>query len=302
MKSLKRFDFTYILGWSVSRYETFNLCKRQYYYQYYNKYDKDFSVSKINFLKNLTSIPLEIGNVVHDVNKTLLQRLRKNANEINREKFLDYTRRKVEKYCNDKNFFEIHYKQMNNVDTEYIFNQVKICLLNLLDSYRFKWLVSEASKFGDDWIIEPPGYGETRINELKSYCKVDFLFPVNEKIYILDWKTGKPDSEKHNKQLLGYTTWASYHFESNPENIVSIVSYLNPEYKETEMSFNEWDVEEFTTQVREETQEMYNFCEDVEQNVPKDKEKFIKTPNEKLCKYCNYYELCYSLKMPNNGL
>ena len=51
---IKKFPFTSILGWSVSRYDIFNNCKRQYYYFYYGKFDKEFPVSKINELKTLT--------------------------------------------------------------------------------------------------------------------------------------------------------------------------------------------------------------------------------------------------------
>ena len=36
---LKQFEFTPILGWSASRYDTFKSCQRRYYYTYYAKYD-----------------------------------------------------------------------------------------------------------------------------------------------------------------------------------------------------------------------------------------------------------------------
>jgi hypothetical protein len=54
------------------------------------------------------------------------------------------------------------------------------------------------------WVIEPPGFGETRINDLKAYCKVDCMIPTEEGVYIFDWKTGKNDVAKHRKQLIGY--------------------------------------------------------------------------------------------------
>ena len=37
----EKFDYTPILGWSVTRYDKFLTCKRQYYYEYYGKYDPD---------------------------------------------------------------------------------------------------------------------------------------------------------------------------------------------------------------------------------------------------------------------
>ena len=47
------FDFSKILGWSVSRYNMFQTCKRQYYYNYYGKYDNKYPYSEIKKLKNL---------------------------------------------------------------------------------------------------------------------------------------------------------------------------------------------------------------------------------------------------------
>ena len=47
MSPIKRFPFTSILGWSATRYETFSICKRKYYYQYYSKYDREVEVRLI---------------------------------------------------------------------------------------------------------------------------------------------------------------------------------------------------------------------------------------------------------------
>ena len=84
---IKAFGFTPILGWSFSRYDTFSDCKRKYYYQYYGKYDSQYKRDKIDFLKGLTSIPMEIGNVSHDVIQSVLERLLKSTAPIDTEKF-----------------------------------------------------------------------------------------------------------------------------------------------------------------------------------------------------------------------
>ena len=84
---IKAFGFTPILGWSFSRYDTFSDCKRKYYYQYYGKYDPEYKRAKIDFLKGLTSIPMEIGNVSHDVIQSVLERLLKSTAPIDTEKF-----------------------------------------------------------------------------------------------------------------------------------------------------------------------------------------------------------------------
>ena len=294
MQALKKFDFTSILGWSVSRYDLFQTCKRKYYYNYYAKYDPFIPRQKIDQLKSMTSIPLEVGNIVHDVNKVLLERLKKTEQEIDKERFFDYIRRKTADYCNSKQFAEIYYGEIDNLNMPEITDKVQASLGNFLNSDRFEWLFDVALKTKGIWIIEPPGYGETRIDGMKAYCKVDFLFPVEDMLYIIDWKTGKADPDKHKKQLIGYTTWASFHFNHEPDKIYPIVAYLFPKYNELNVEVNEFDIEEFSNRVKEETDEMYEFCSVVEENIPKDKEIFSKTTFTRLCDYCNFRGLCFN--------
>ena len=87
---IKAFGFTPILGWSFSRYDTFSDCKRRYYYQYYGKYDPQYKRDKIDFLKGLTSIPMEIGIISHDVIQSVLERLLKSTAPIDTEKLEGY--------------------------------------------------------------------------------------------------------------------------------------------------------------------------------------------------------------------
>jgi len=290
---IKKFDYTSKLGWSASRYDMFFTCKRQYYYNYYGKYDKDYQRKKIEELKQLTSASLEIGTGVHDAIKILLDRLQKSEKEIDALRFFDYVRRKVEENLRSKKFKEVYYGEAINIDTGEILDEIESALNNFLSSHRYNWITTEAISHRSNWVIDPDGYGESRINGMKIYCKVDFLFPVNDLIYILDWKTGRPDEAKHNKQLLGYTAWTSYHFDKEPNKIIPIISYLKPFYKEVEPAdFIESNIRNFATQIKHETELMYSFCGNIEENIPKDKEAFEQTTNEKICSYCNYRELC----------
>ncbi len=225
---MKKFVFSQKLGWSVSRYSLFETCKRQYYYNYYAKYDPEYPLKKILALKNMTSIPLEVGNIVHDINKRLLERLQVTPKAIDEGRFYDYAEKITRKYVHAKSFQEIYYGRMKSVNAGEVFDKVRISLKNLLNSDRLTWLMDCAVPQKDEWLIEPPGYGETRIGGMKAYCKVDFLFPVNDRIFIMDWKTGKPDSKKHGRQMVGYAAWAAYHFEKDPGAISPIVAYLHP--------------------------------------------------------------------------
>lgn len=289
---IKKFPFTSILGWSVSRYDTFNNCKRQYYYSYYGKFDKEFPTVKINKLKSLTSVALETGNIVHDMICILLKRLQKTSKPIDKKKFLAYTRQLTEDYCLKKQFTEVYYKQKDSIDINEIYNSIEKILDKFLNSKRLKWIFECSLKTSKDWIIEPDGFGETRIGNKKAYCKVDCLIPNEDKVYIFDWKTGKQDISKHTKQLTGYSLWARYHFELTSKDIIPTVVYLTPEYSEKTIKLSDIDLDNFKTEVEDETKQMYDYLTDIENNYPLDKSEFKETDNEFFCRYCNFRELC----------
>ena len=195
MSPIKRFPFTAILGWSATRYETFSICKRKYYYQYYSKYDRQVEVRLIQQLKGLSSIPLAIGSAAHTVIEALLNRLVTTKKVIDREQFFDFAHRGTKHRAETEAFHEVYYGEREAVAVEDLYPKVQVCLENLLDSDRYRWLVGEAAQTSDQWVIEPPGYGESRLEGLKAYFKVDFLFPVGDHFHILDWKTGKSVEE-----------------------------------------------------------------------------------------------------------
>ena len=291
-KLIEKFEYTPILGWSTSRYETFKICQRQYFYSYYPKYDTDYSEYKIKELKSLTSIPLAVGIITHDVIAALLERLLKSESIVDIKRFLGYAEKEMKKYCKQNKFSEVYYEEIKEIDKKELFSSIKRNLENLLNSDRFKWIMEKAIREKHKWIIEPPGYGEFRLDGMKTYCKVDFLFPFEEKTYIIDWKTGKEDRKKHDKQLMGYVCWASYHFKNKPDNYYAISAYLDPTYREKELQFKNYQVENFIHNVQKETGEMHSFCEDVSENIPVGKENFKKTTHEKICNYCNFREIC----------
>ena len=92
------YEFTPVLGWSISRYEVFDKCKRQYFYTYYPKHVPGVPFYKMAALKDLTSVPLEIGNVVHDILEAFLRRLQKSDSNIDENRFLEFAREKTDEY------------------------------------------------------------------------------------------------------------------------------------------------------------------------------------------------------------
>ena len=288
---MKRYAYTPVLGWSFSRYETFSNCKRKYFYNYYGKHDTEFNIEKIEFLKGLTSIPFEIGTISHDVIEVVLKRLLKTTGPIDRKKFELYLEKHILTKL-AKNFFETYYGGLEKIELDQLLDKTKRCLKNFLASNRFEWIRDIAIVEKDNWLIEPPGYGESRLDEMKLYCKVDFLTPLDGKIVILDWKTGKKNEEKHSKQLVGYASWALHNMDMEAPEIEPIMVYLFPEYDEITINVNEHNLKEYKEIMIMQTREMYSYCSDYEENQPLAKEEFPMVEDTKSCKYCNYKELC----------
>lgn len=293
---LKRFPFTPILGWSVSRFDTFSYCKRKYYYTYYGKFDREFPLQKINQLKSLTSESLTIGSLAHDVIEAILKRLQKSTEVIDESRMKNFVKQQVQKYMLDHTFTEIYYKEKEAIDEDYIAESVFNAVMIFVKSERFEWVKNLPESSKQQWIIEPDGYGETRIQtdrgELKAYCKVDFMLPNGRDIYILDWKTGKQDPEKHRKQLIGYSLFASFHFENKFDRIIPILAYLKDGYSEVLPEISEADIENFKDDMYGDTKDMHRMNLDIENNTPLSKDEFTQTESESKCKYCEFKELC----------
>ncbi len=285
--------FTPILGWSSSRYDLFSRCKRAYFYNYYSKFVSNISFDKMKYLKSMTSVPMETGSVIHHVVEAFLDRLQKSKSNINQEKMIEFAINKVDKTFDTKVFLEEYYKYTPKIDRSFAKERVKQAVTNFLVSPLFNWITSTPMESRKEWVIEPGGYGETRLNGLKAYCKMDFLLPVDGKVYILDWKSGKKDTTKHGAQLLGYSLATQV---ANPdilaENIVPKIVYMLPEIEEFEVDINQDMLAEFQQRVKDETNEMQSYCRDIENNTPVDIENFEMCGNENICRHCNFQELC----------
>jgi CRISPR/Cas system-associated exonuclease Cas4 (RecB family) len=287
------YPFSPVLGWSLSRYEVFDKCKRQYFYQYYSRHVTEIPAYKISQLKQLTSVALEIGNVVHDVMEAFLKRLQKDDSSIDEQKFYDYARQKAASYFSTKTFVENYYEFGQKPDLGDAISRINVCLSNFMKSPCFTWLFMKAIINKENWMIEPPGYGETRLDGLKAYCKMDFLFPVDKEVYILDWKTGRKDTYKHSRQLIGYAAAASNNFGITFDAIVPKIIYLQPDFDEFELKIRDGELEEFFKTVKRQTDEMCALCKNPAQNIPSPMDAFPATPSPSMCNYCNFRELCH---------
>jgi CRISPR/Cas system-associated exonuclease Cas4 (RecB family) len=122
---------------------------------------------------------------------------------------------------------------------------------------------------------------------------MDFIFIKDDKIHIIDWKTGKKDEKKHTKQLLAYALAVK---GLNPtvksEEILPKSVYVNGIYEELSPDITDEKLTNVADTIMSQTQEMQKFCLNIKENVPLSIENFYKTSNETICKMCEFQELC----------
>ena len=80
--------------------------------------------------------------------------------------------------------------------------------------------------------------------------------------------------------------------DKEAQDIEPIMVYLYPEYDEITINVKDYDLKEYKEIIITQTQEMYGYCSDYEENIPLAKEEFPMVEDKIFCKYCNYKELC----------
>ena len=291
MIRLPSFPYTPVLGWSSTRAEIFRTCRRRYFYQYYAKYDREIPMGRILHLKTLSSIPMTIGTGVHDILATVLTRLQKSSRELDEARLDQHVETSVQNLLNGIKLQEVYYKERPAPSLEELLEPIRECLSSFLASERYGW-VRKNIHGNADCLIEPPGYGETRLRGMKIYSKVDFLFQLRGETVILDWKTGRPDPAKHRRQMLAYAAWAENNLDAPAGSIRCILAYLQPGYEEIEAVPTEAELDALAAEVSADIQQMKALCRDPEQNVPVEKEQFPMTERLGYCRHCQYRKLC----------
>ena len=119
---------------------------------------------------------------------------------------------------------EVHYGQRSVPEAADLQQPAMDCLEQLLASERYLWLV-EVLQGDPRYLIEPPGYGEARLQGMKIYAKVDCLIEVGAEVVILDWKTGRRAEADPLQLALYRLAWAELH-ELDPAQVRAAFCYV----------------------------------------------------------------------------
>ena len=237
-------DFKNTLSWSRTRISTLHHCKRQYYYQYYLKWDgwswDAPERRKVAYrLSKMSNLPLLVGSAVHDTIKVMLEQLREHGcvteenpslyarreilTRVWRDALADLWKRNPKRH---PPMYEIYYGQQ--VPPERL-KEMGAKVARCLDSFQASALFGELSTEDPSrWRAVDPDFDQAlqvTVEGFPVWAIPDFARETADGVCeIWDWKTGRenpadkmlPSDRKIAQWKLASQGWMMMTMPTNP--------------------------------------------------------------------------------------
>jgi hypothetical protein len=291
----KKYPFSWEPGWSYSRMNTLRICLRLYWYDYYAKrFAPAGEKKKILELKELSKIPFELGNAVHQTIADVIGDLKAENCLLDREIAREAAVKMFDVLVSSKQLIETRLGiPFTAEDREGAHDRIRTSIDTF---YGSRWLAlledTEPGSRGE-WLVDPPGFGEFRLDGKKAYAKPDLVFEHSGRRYLLEWKSGNPHKEQNMTQVQAYMLYARDIMELDVRSTVGVVHYLtHPEEAPIVVEGGSLDLAAIKGKIWHEIGLIESLCEDVATNTPRSIGHFPKTDVPGYCRLCNYREMC----------
>ncbi|MCD4760015.1 PD-(D/E)XK nuclease family protein [archaeon] len=291
-------------SWSKSRDGIFNECKRKYYFNHYGFWGgwditAPEKIRELYILKNLSTRQMWIGQVVHDIIKYYLTKL-KSGEDINSSQLIFRLKKilKEDFECSEIGMYKKFPKKCGLVEHEYkmliskdewdeLFKYAEKCVMNFYNSDTLKEIKKEDI---NDWLFLED-FLSFDFEGTKIYLSMDFVIKNEDnQIVLYDWKTGKERNVKMDTQLACYALYVLQKWNLNPDRII-IKNFNVALDKEDEFKVTTQVIEDIKNYMRKSIEDMKNILKDKENNVAEEN-NFPKTTDIKNCLRCNFKKVC----------
>jgi CRISPR/Cas system-associated exonuclease Cas4 (RecB family) len=284
------------LTWSLSRHDTFTRCRRRYWLNYYLA----FSNQEVARLKELSSLDLWVGSLVHDAIEVYL----KTYHHTGDRKHMDPERiiRQVThgQMPQDWSFSLIGNKRFRLFEHEYGIDvsaddkKMRVgMVVRALRNFFAGPILAEAIAVGrKNWLT---------IDEVKPYeiegvtvnAALDFAYRrADGRVHIVDWKTGRSESRTSQIQIAGYALIALQQgWAKVPEDIDATLSYLALGTDKTK-TMTEAIIDKARSTIKASAQAMRDAVADPALNIGR-RDDFPLTTSQWDCKRCAFKGICY---------
>ncbi|NLJ73750.1 MAG: PD-(D/E)XK nuclease family protein [Firmicutes bacterium] len=294
-------------SWSFSRQQTFDACRRRYYYQYYGSHNGwEFSAPQeaalAYRLKKLGNLYTALGDGVHQTAEQIVRMVRRGDSVPSVEEIEEMIRehlRVVWRSSRDQR--ELFLSRPNRVPmlhefyygrgpSEEVVNLINTrasqCAHALAHSVSLQELGAEGTTFvGSEQFDTFELYGTA------VYAVPDLLYYLgDEEWVIVDWKTGEQSKDDQDQVSL-YALYVMAKYGVSVEKIKARLEYLSSG-SSIEMQFSE----EILGRIKEDAQrgmeQMQCLLSDKDLNKAQPISQFPLTSERYRCRMCNYLELC----------
>lgn len=297
-------ELTNTFSWSRSRDNTFQECRRRYFFQYYGAWggwetDAPAETRRLYVLKQLASRQMWAGRVVHDAIEMILKAVAEGY-EVPTEPFIrDVVERMRQDWRSSRDgryrdnpksaaLFEHEYAVDVKPETWQALRQhVEGCVrtflrLPLLAEIRrtplAHWLVEYSSKafeFEGTAVWVAPDFG---------------FWNDADRLVLVDWKTGASAPESTAFQLGCYALYAHEVLKRPPEQVDLLEVNLR-DGAVTEVHWDDARLQAIKERVRFSIRAMKAYLADAEANAAVI-DNFERTEDLRLCRWCNFRAVC----------
>lgn len=227
------------LTWSASRAKLFDTCRRQYYFQYYASFrgwdPKAPRAARIAYrLKQMTSLPQLVGNVVHDTIQAWLEARLRGA-QLPQEKAMQRARAALDRAWRESRgrgwlerpkriarLTEHHYG--DGITPERAAELLRKVERALQGFFEHASLAPLRTSWPGHW-LSVEGRDRFEVDDVPVFAVPDFALRRGDEVLVLDWKTGRP-REDDRRQMLVYALYARERWNVDPASLSLWLVYL----------------------------------------------------------------------------
>jgi PD-(D/E)XK nuclease superfamily len=294
-----------VFSWSRSRASMFEDCRRRYYYHYYGAWGGWEStaapdVRHLYVLKQLTGRQGWAGRTVHTAVELMLRALHA-GRELSEERLIEDTVSRMRdewRFSRRGRYRERPREAVALFEHEYgvevpgqawqaLRDHVCRCLRNF---QRLPLLAEIRRTPPERWIL----IEDVRAFEFEGtpvYAAPDFgYWARDDRLALVDWKTGSPNPDETAVQLGGYALYARDILDVPPDR----VDLLEVNLRAGEVSVHPWDaarLDKIRERLRLSIRGMKAWLRDPDANVAA-LEDFERTEDLRLCRWCNFKAVC----------
>lgn len=281
-------------SWSISRHDTFQSCRRRYFYSYYVA-PEDPEVKR---LKRLSALPLWAGSVVHETIEELLKTRETLPSQTEQEAIVRaavHSRmltdwRASEAASPDFRLFEHEYGTPVEPEDKKIV--VGIVMRSLRNFFRSE-VLQEAFAVGREQWLTVEDLASFHVGDVEVLLRMDLAFRDRQgRVVIVDWKTGRNEGRFSEVQLAGYALYAAEKgWVSAPEELRTELAYLAvPRY--VRRTVDSRKLEHARRFIEKSAGTMKSLLLDPLANQGR-LEDFPMIDRPRVCRRCNFRKLCF---------